>query len=408
MQTKRKIAIIVIASIVFTCILTVRYNTKDIVDSGTIGRPDYQSDTQKLQLDVYTQKNEEPMEIEIDVEPRQYTQEEAMQAFEEISDKLPEIIVADNKDINNVNSRLNLVEYVDGYMVQLEWFSSDYSLINYNGDVNINGLEADEKKDVTLTAKLTSSDYEAESTIDVVVCNSGLSEYQKRKKDITAMLASAEQSQKNSDSVVLPESIDGEKATYVYRSRKTSPFMAIALGMVAIVAVLTGGREQRLKAAAIRNRQLKYEYSELVSKLTLLIGAGMTISGAWERISGDYLEGMSKGRREQNVAYDEMVISQLQTDNGIPEAAVYEQFARRCNTREYIKLGMLLEQNVRKGTKDLLQLLEQETFTAFEEHKEMARKKGEEAGTKLLIPMIIMLVVVMIIVMVPAVMSFDF
>ena len=43
---------------------------------------------------------------------------------------------------------------------------------------------------------------------------------------------------------------------------------------------------------------------------------------------------------------------------------------------------------------------------AFEEHKEMARKKGEEGGTKLLIPMIIMLVIVMVIVMAPAMMSF--
>ena len=37
----------------------------------------------------------------------------------------------------------------------------------------------------------------------------------------------------------------------------------------------------------------------------------------------------------------------------------------------------------------------------------MAKKYGEEAGTKLLLPMIIMLIVVMAIIMVPALMSFS-
>ena len=176
--------------------------------------------------------------------------------------------------------------------------------------------------------------------------------------------------------------------------------------MVAVAAVLLSGREQKMKAAAIRNRQLRYDYSELVSKLTLLVGAGMTIRGAWIRMTKDYLSGITSEGQEKKTAYDEMAVSAMQLDNGVPEAVVYENFARRCNTKEYLKLGMLLEQNIRKGSADLLGLLEQETYMAFEEHKEMARKKGEEAGTKLLIPMIIMLVIVMVIVMAPAMMSF--
>ena len=44
---------------------------------------------------------------------------------------------------------------------------------------------------------------------------------------------------------------------------------------------------------------------------------------------------------------------------------------------------------------------------AFEERKNMAKKYGEEAGTKMLFPMIVMLVVVMGIIMLPAVMAFS-
>ena len=61
---------------------------------------------------------------------------------------------------------------------------------------------------------------------------------------------------------------------------------------------------------------------------------------------------------------------------------------------------------MRKGTGGLLQALRQEALQAFEERKAYARRQGEEAQTKLLIPMLMMLVVVMILVMVPACFSF--
>ena len=40
------------------------------------------------------------------------------------------------------------------------------------------------------------------------------------------------------------------------------------------------------------------------------------------------------------------------------------------------------------------------------ERRGLLRKAGEEAGTKLLLPMIIMLVIVMIVIMIPAYMAF--
>ena len=43
---------------------------------------------------------------------------------------------------------------------------------------------------------------------------------------------------------------------------------------------------------------------------------------------------------------------------------------------------------------------------AFIERKALARKAGEEAGTKLLLPMGLMLCVVMVVIIVPAFMSF--
>ena len=50
--------------------------------------------------------------------------------------------------------------------------------------------------------------------------------------------------------------------------------------------------------------------------------------------------------------------------------------------------------------------LEREAESAFEERKRNARVQGEEAATKLLIPMALMLLIVLVLLIVPACMSF--
>ena len=70
--------------------------------------------------------------------------------------------------------------------------------------------------------------------------------------------------------------------------------------------------------------------------------------------------------------------------------------------RAYRKFGTLLSQNLRKGSKGLTDLLGREAEEAFEERKNLAKKLGEEAGTKLVIPLFLMLIIVFAIVIVPA------
>ena len=100
-----------------------------------------------------------------------------------------------------------------------------------------------------------------------------------------------------------------------------------------------------------------------------------------------------------------MKLTMYEMESGISESESYERFGRRCNIQEYMKLGALLSQNLRKGTKGLSQILKIEAIQAFEERKARAKRLGEEAGTKLLLPMFLMLSVVLIIVIVPAFLS---
>lgn len=91
---------------------------------------------------------------------------------------------------------------------------------------------------------------------------------------------------------------------------------------------------------------------------------------------------------------------------GIPEGEAYYNMGHRINIPVYMKLMSMLSQNVSKGTKDIMIMMAGEEQAALQTRKELARKKGEEAGTRLLFPMIVLLGVVMVIVVLPAVMSF--
>lgn len=73
-----------------------------------------------------------------------------------------------------------------------------------------------------------------------------------------------------------------------------------------------------------------------------------------------------------------------------------------------MKFSSLLAQNMKKGNAGLEKILEMEVQESLEERKAQAKKLGEEAGTRLLVPMFLMLVVVLIIVMAPALIAFQF
>ena len=136
------------------------------------------------------------------------------------------------------------------------------------------------------------------------------------------------------------------------------------------------------------------------------VGGGMTVRMAWEKIVVDYRVRQKSGSKKR-YAYEFMSEGLNMLKSGKPQIYVYEEFGMKCGIKEYMKFSSLIVQNIKKGTKELALLLTLEAKDAFEERKNMAKKYGEEAGTKLLLPMIIMLIVVMAIIMVPALMSFS-
>lgn len=148
------------------------------------------------------------------------------------------------------------------------------------------------------------------------------------------------------------------------------------------------------------------DYPKIVSQLSLYMGAGISTRKAWERMIEDY-EKKNREEKECRAAYEEMCTALHEMQSGVPEALAYERFGARCHMPAYLKLGTLLSQNLRKGTKNLSELLKEEAEEAFEDRKALAKQMGEECESKLLFPMILMLLTILIMIMYPAVVSFQ-
>ena len=131
----------------------------------------------------------------------------------------------------------------------------------------------------------------------------------------------------------------------------------------------------------------------------------MTIPAAWSRLALDYRTEKEQGHTRVRPGYDELLKTMYEMQDGTGEIQAYENFGQRCGQPQYRKFASLLMQNVRKGTRDMQRLLDAEAEDAFSQRKAYAKQLGEEAGTRLLLPMGMMLLLVFAILMLPAMLS---
>ena len=123
------------------------------------------------------------------------------------------------------------------------------------------------------------------------------------------------------------------------------------------------------------------------------------------RIRDDYRSEKRRGGRLRP-GFEIIAEAADEMEHGISEKEAYERIGRKSGCTEYRTFAVLLSQNLMKGGGELTGILRREAANAAEERRKRARVKGEEAGTKLIMPMMMELMLVMAILMVPAFISF--
>ncbi len=402
----RYIGIVIFMTVAAAVVLYIQGRNGQAIENGILIRPDYAQEKENIKVNAEIESGGY-ITADLDIYPKQLSEEEVQKMFDEMYELLLKSILKDNDSLENITSDLDLCTGIRGYPADIEWSTSDYGLIDYDGKVMNDDFKAEEERYVVLTVDFKYNDYQGENTIDVIVKPKELSSEESLQRDIINNMINSEKDSRDNNEIKLPQEINNRKVSYSYASDTPSPMLAFIFGIVAVAGIIAGTRQEKQRQINIRKNQLQYDYSEVISKFSLLVGAGMTVAKAWEKIVTDYLVQIKQKQDYKRFVYDEMAETYNQLRSGITEVEAYEGFGKRCNTKEYIKFGSLLVQNVRKGTKELISLLDAEAQAAFEEHKNIVKTKGEEAGTKLLMPMVLMLIIVMVIVIAPAMMSFD-
>lgn len=353
-------------------------------------------------------EGEKKEEIELEVYPRIYTEQEIESIARQAIRELDRLMLNENASPDHVTKDLYLPQKIDGYPFLIQWEFSRYDVIDAKGKLNIEEIkEKDPKKQgilVELTAVLKYEGMEQlyERTVQVFY---GVEERLTLQEQVFHYLEKTEKSTREKKSFPLPQEIKGKKITWKRKSESKLPAL-LGLACLVCVGLLAIEKEKQLLEKKNREEQMLLDYPEIISQFTLLMGAGMTAKNVWRKIVEDYKDTNQKSGITR-YAYEEMKRTFYEMESGISEIEAYEKFARRNRLIPYMKLGTILAQNVQKGVKGTTDVLKMESIQALEERKNKVKRAGEEAGTKLLIPMVMMLMVVMLMIMVPAFLSLN-
>lgn len=372
-----------------------RFESSEI-SASKIARREPGEGNRKTEAFVYLKEEDTEYPLTITIEERKYQKKEEEELLAGAIEEINKTFCGANESMKEIKSDPFVQETYQEEAVSAEWLFSNKEAISPEGKINQQAL-GEKPEEIEAAVFLSCGE-----TKEIYRFFFSVIPKEKGKKDrITAAIQDWIQKQDQTKAVVeLPAEIDGQEIGW----REASPAASaeiFGLGILAAVTAAYVQKEQQEKQKQRRKQNLLMEYPEFVSKLSLLLGAGMTIPKALRKINQMHQQKKNKtGGR--NAVYEELYQMICKMDNGMGELRAYQEFAEQCGLRPYRKLVSLLISGQRLGSQKLLERMQEEAENVFLERKNAARRLGEEAGTKMLLPMMMMLVIVMGIVVIPA------
>lgn len=339
------------------------------------------------------------IELTLSAPARSYTKEEADALLKEEAKRLEGQILGQNSSLLEVRYDLALPKSLRDGEIALSWYSDAPELLDFEGHLHAGAPK--EGADVVLTALLSLEEASLEQRFSLRVYPS-LEEAALKERILQAAEEENRPESAKGDAYYLPDEADGVALSW-FKKRERTGGILFFLALLALALACLSKRQRREEAQKRRREELERDYPEIISKLQLYLGAGLSMRSAFSRIAGDFARQKQQGR--SNAAGEEVQLCVQQMSRGVSEAEAYEAFGIRCAVPAYRGLSLLLVQNLKKGGAGLMEILEREVQEAFETRKRSARSEGEKASVKLLLPMGLMLLIVLALIMIPAMMG---
>lgn len=345
-------------------------------------------------------KDGQKEQVTIYVARKQYTKQQIEDIFQKRKNELLKKVLDKNQSLNRVNKKLNLVTSIGKEQIMISWSISDSEKIDYDGTLSENIAPQGEMVILTATMTLDKTTYDYSFAANVFPPVQKSSRADKLQTYI-------DENQMHQERVELPKKIDGEKIKYQKITSEISSFI-LPLGFIVAILLFLLKDIDLKKEVEERDLQMQNDYPEIVSKLLLYYGTGLSMKGVIEKMVKAYEEEKKEQKSLYRYAYEELIMCWNKIKSGVSESVAINEYGERCRLHRFIKLAGLIEQNMRRGTKDVSLILKSELNDAMNEKKNNILKSGGQISTKLLGPMIIMLLISIVIIMVPAFMSMGF
>ncbi len=399
---KQIIEIVVVVFVMGIAILVFDYINANYRFDGKIERNSAGEGALSEELVLEFLDNKQEMTVE--VSDRRLSKKELKEAFDQAVSEINETYLGQNDSAENVCYDLDLrSSYVDG-LINAQWKFDQYGIISSEGTLQQEEIP-EEGVVVNMTAVLSYEEEESLYSFSVVVNQKGLDTLDGQLDAISRKIKAKDQSSRTKSKFKLPDEVASMNLIWKKKMNYRG-LQLIILGLLAVAGIQIGRKQDDKKVAAALAKEKEQDYPIIVSQLSILMGAGMSFRKALERITAKYVLSMKNGA-PQRAGFDEILKTYRKMADGRSEIQALEELGKSCESKEYRKLSMMLIQNLRKGSKDLLDSLEKEEKYAFEMRKQRAIRAGEEASTKLLVPMAGMLFIVIVILVVPAIMQMN-
>ena len=402
-----RIILFLFLSCVLSLMLAGKKQSSELIEGSRIKRPVDGGGQKIVNLHLEAQEDTKYLEkdMAVTVEGRKLKKEEFLEKAEEMKKKFPEAFLGENISSSHVTGKLDFFKTVPGTMIEIRFQTGIDSPVQSDGTI-LSDAVSEQGEDTVITVEFAYGEWKEEAEYAVRVYPEEKSWEEGVEGEIVKAMEKAQEESQEKGELRLPQHIGETRIRYEEKAENKAAVILIA-GFLAAGILAVSARQKLQKQVEKRELELQMDYPEIMGKFTLLLGAGMTMKGAWMKIVSDYLQKRENGEEGKRYAYEEMLVTCREMENGVTEGNAYDNFGRRVKLLPYLKFTTLLVQNMRKGSKGMAQILEYEAAEAYVERKEVAKRIGEKAGTRLLIPMVIMMTLVFALIMIPAFFSFS-
>ena len=395
MDTKCKIAAVFLVLLLIA--LMADFTKSKEVENGAIHRAEIGEEEKEIPLLLEIEGVLEDYEYIMTVSPVQPTKEEAEAYFEQTISLI-------DMEFQNIEQSVPIKDaYLDD-AVKADWSFTPFGVIDAEGNIQGEKL-GEEGVIVQAQVELTCGEYERLYTFSFILKPPKLSEKEKILQQLEDWMEK-QMAQEGSDKVQLPVEIDGKILRWSEKTDYITPQIML-LEVLAILLLWIISKRRKLEEEKKKLAKMERDYPDIVNQLSLLLGAGMTTRQAWNKLSAQYSYKKKAGMVEEKMVYEAILRLNRRFAEGESEKAIYQQFSEEITAPCYHKLMRILLGNLEKGTQGICIRLEEENRLAFEQTILQAKKMGEEASTKMLVPLMLMMVIVMGIVMLPALLEFQ-